>query len=141
SDIAGLQLENKALPPFVPKSMSLPELVRNHFAAYQDVYAYSFGFGQKMLLQTAAQRQQRARFIGLILVAGIALSLGVNLAITRSTRRHLVTVSTNIAQASDDVKAAATQLTSAGNHIATDANHYATAIERISSSLNEVTSV
>jgi hypothetical protein len=141
TDVAGLQLENKALPPFAPKSMTLTELVRNHFQSYQDVYDYSFAFAQKMLLGIAAQSQHRGRLTGGALLFGIALSLGVNLAITRSTRRHLVTVSTNIAQASDDVKMASAQLTSAGNHIAADSNHYATAIERISSNLNEVTSV
>jgi Methyl-accepting chemotaxis protein (MCP) signalling domain/Nitrate and nitrite sensing len=141
TDLAGLQLENQPFPPFVPKAVSLPDLVRNHFQAYHDVYAYSFSFAEKNLMAIARQRQQRAFFIGAILIAGIALSLGVNLAITRSTRRHLVTVSRSIAQASDGVHSASGQLTTAGNQIADDAGHYATAIEIIGTHLNEVSSV
>lgn len=141
TDLAGKQLEHAPLPPFAPKIGTLTELVRNHFRSYDDVYSYAFSFANETLMKIAQQRQQRAYTIGAALLAGIILSLGVNLAITRSTRRHLVNVSANIAQASDDVKAASTQLTAAGERISQDATHYASAIELISTNLNEVSAV
>jgi hypothetical protein len=141
TDLAGTQLERTPLPAFVPKTGTLPELLTTHFRAYESVYAYAFAFADETLMKIALQRQHRAYLIGTLLLAGIILSLGVNLAITRSTRRHLVTVSTNIAQASDDVKAASTQLTTAGERISQDATHFASAIELISTNLNEVSAV
>ncbi|MEO7411805.1 MAG: methyl-accepting chemotaxis protein [Opitutaceae bacterium] len=141
TDLAGLQLENQPLPTFVPKATTLPELVRNHFQSYQDVYGYSFAFADKKLRGVARERQQRAYLIGAVMMFGIALSLVVNLAITRSTRSHLVTVSRSIVEAADGVQSASGQLTSAGNQIADDANHYASALERIGSHVNDVSAV
>jgi hypothetical protein len=141
NEIAGKQLELTPLPPFVPKAQTLNELVDQHFKAYDDVYNYAFNFAEQTLMAIAHKRQQRAFLIGGSLLAGIILSLGVNLAITRSTRRSLTTVTNNIAQASDDVKSASTQLTAAGERISEDATHYASAIEKIGVSLSEVSTV
>ncbi|HEX2854444.1 MAG TPA: methyl-accepting chemotaxis protein [Opitutaceae bacterium] len=141
NDLAGKQLELTALPPFVPKAQPLAELIEQHFKAYDDVYTFAFNFADETLMAIAHRRQQRAFTIGGSLLAGIILSLGVNLAITRNTRRSLVTVTNNIAQASDDVKSASTQLTAAGERISEDATHYASAIEKIGVSLSEVSTV
>lgn len=141
TDLAGGQSERTAIVPFVPKTQSLDELLVNHFQAYDAVYAYAFDFGREKLMEIANQRKQRAYLIGASLIAGILLSLGFNLRITRGIRKHLVYVTNNIAQASEDVKLASTQLAAGGDHMAQDANRYAAAIDKISSSLHEVSNV
>jgi len=140
-DISAAQRDAEPLPAFIPKSGSVTELVQHHLAAYPSVYAYAFALADRELTAIAAERRRRSLLIGAALLAGIALSLGANLAITRNTRRSLVTVAENISQASDDVKAASTQLTSAGDHISQDATRYALAIEKISQSLSAVSTV
>jgi len=140
-ELAGTQRDNAPLPEFKPKSGTLPELVRRHFAAYEAVYGYAFSLADSQLQAVAGQRQRRAAGIGAALLAGIALSLGANLLITRSTRRSLLAVSQSIAQASEDVNEASSQLATAGDQISQDATHYALAIEKISQSLDHVSSV
>jgi methyl-accepting chemotaxis protein len=141
NDLAGTQAERTPLLGFTPKNQSVTSFIAGHFQAYEQIYAYAFSFSQNTLADLAAQRERRAFMIGAGLLGGICLSLGFNLAITRSTKRHLANVSNNIAQASDDVKSASTQLTSAGEQMSKDANRYASAIEKISSSLTQVSTV
>ena len=141
TELAGVQSERTPIPPFLPKTQTLDELLANHFRNYDSVYTYAFDFGRAKLMEIGEQRRHRAYVIGASLIGGILLSLGVNLRVTRSTRRHLVYVVNNIAQASADVKLASTQLTAGGDHMAQDANRYAAAIDKISSSLSEVSSV
>jgi len=141
TDVAGTQPEGKPLAAFTPKSLSAAALITRHFLAYETVYDHAFAVAEKTLLDIAAQRQRRALLIGAGLLAGIVLSLGVNLAITRSTRRDLVNVTKSIDQSSDDVQDASSQLTSAGDQITRDASLYASAIEKISESLGHVSKV
>ena len=140
-DISGTQLERLPFPEFKPKSKTLAELVAAHFAAYDDVYRYSFAFAERTLTTAAQQRRRHAFIVGGGLIAVIVFSLGVNLAITRSTRRSLAHVANNIDQASADVKSASSQLAASGNRIADNATHYASAIEEISARLGEVSTV
>lgn len=137
-DIATNLMENAPLTPFAPAQTSLAQTVQEHFQAYDEVYAYAFSFADKSLNAIAERRRHHAYLLGGGLLAGIFLSLGVNLAITRSTRRNLVTVSETIARDSDDVKTASTQLTAAGNHISKDATEYVAAVEMVASNLNEL---
>jgi len=139
--MSGTQRDGVPLPGFKPRSGSLQELVGRHFAAYQAVYAFAFSLADDQLLGVAAQRQRRAEGIGAALFAGIVLSLGANVLITRSTRRSLLAVSRSIAQASDDVNEASTELTTAGGQISRHSTDYAQAIDGISRSLDQVSSV
>jgi methyl-accepting chemotaxis protein len=140
-DVSETQRDGEPFPPFTPQTQTLTELFEHHFAVYPAIYASAFALGDAELTTIAAQRRHRALLIGAALLAGIALSLGANLAITRNTRRSLVTVADNISQASANVKAASVQLTAAGDHISQDATRYARAIEKISRSLNQVSAV
>jgi methyl-accepting chemotaxis protein len=141
SKVAGSQRDGSPLPAFKPKSGTVQELVGRHFAAYPSVYAYGFTLADSQLRAVAEQRQRRAGGIGAALLAGIVLSLGANLMITRSTRQSLRSVSHSIAQASEDVNEASSQLTSAGDEISHHVTNYAQAIDRISQSLDKVSSV
>ncbi len=139
--LSGIQRDGAPLPDFKPKSGSLQELVARHFASYQTVYAFAFSLADSQLLGVAAQRQRRAEGIGAALFAGIVLSLGANVLITRRTRNSLLAVSRSIAQASDDVNEASTELTTAGDQISCHSTRYAQAIDGISRSLDQVSSV
>lgn len=140
-ELAGTLRDRTPLPIFTPKTQTLPELLANHFQAFDRVYEFGFTEGDKHLRAVAADRGRYALIVGAALCALIALSFGVNLAITRSTRRHLAEVSQGIEQASDDVKAASLQLSSAGNQMSQDASEFAAGIEQISASVAEVSSV
>ena len=139
TDVACTQLERTKLPPFVPKAGTLAAMINRHFQSYAEVYDFAFSFGDKTLMDAARDRQRQAYTTGAFLLAGIGLSLGISLLITRSTRRSLVLVTQNIALASDDVKSASTQMAASGEQISKDAMHYAAAIDQISTSLGKVT--
>jgi hypothetical protein len=139
--VAGTQAENAPFPPFAPKALPLDEFIAGHFAAYPRVYAYGFGLADHELTQLEIQQQRRALALGAALLAGLGLSLGASLAITRSTRRQLVTVARNIDSASDDVQAASEELSAVGGQISRNAALYGTAIEKINASLSEVSAV
>lgn len=141
SDVSGTQVERTPLPAFTPKAGSLDAMIARHFRAYEDVYAFAFSLAEKNLAAAAALRRGHALFTGAGLLVGILLSLLLNLAITRGTRRALVGVSHRIADASEDVESASAQLTAAGGRLAQDAQGYATAIEKIGTSLDQVSSV
>ena len=140
-DLVATQQERVPIKAFVPKTQTLAELVQNRPQVYESLYRYCFNYGQETLLGIARHRQRRAFLVGGFLIAGIGLSLGLSLALTRGTRRDLVHVSANIAQASDDVQSASTQLTAAGEQMSRDANHYASAIEKINVSIGLVSTV
>jgi methyl-accepting chemotaxis protein len=140
-DVAGTQVDRAPLPAFTPKAQPLDAMIARHFGAYDDVYAFAFSLAEKNLAAAAAVRRRHALLTGAGLLAGIVLSLGLNLAITRGTRRALVGVSQRIAKASEDVEGASTQLTAAGDRIAQDAEGYAAAIAQIGTSLDQVSSV
>jgi hypothetical protein len=141
TDVAGTLRDGSALPEFKPKNGTLPELLKNHFDAYGRIYDYGFSEGEKHLLDIAADRRRHATIIAAVLLAVIAFSLALNLAITRSTRRQLTDLARRIEQASDDVKSASLQLASAGNQMSQDASEFAGGIDQISSSVAEVSSV
>jgi hypothetical protein len=138
ADVAGMQMEKEPLPAPPIKAASIAEVWERHFKAYPSVYEHGFRSGEEALLKAAALRRHRAYVIGGCLIGGIVFSLGVNLAINRSTRRALVSVTGNVADASGDVKAASTQLAQASTHISENAAQYASAIDQISDNLQQI---
>jgi hypothetical protein len=141
ADVAGTLRDNTPLPPFQPKTQTLPEFIAAHFQAYPRVYDFGFAEGAKQLHAIAHVRYRNATIGGAALLAVIALSLGTSLTITRSTRRHLTTVATNIEEASEDVKSASQQLASAGHQMSEDASSFAAGIDQISGNIAEVSNV
>lgn len=137
-DLAGTLRDGTAIPLFAPKALSLQELLTRHYDAYPRVYEHGFAAGEKSLLEIAAERRSHATIVAASLLGVIALSLGMNLAITRTTRRNLVQVAAQIEQASGDVKSASEQLTAAGNQMSQDASEFAAGIDQISSSVAAV---
>lgn len=141
NDLAGTLRDQTKITPFQPKNGTLAEHLSRHFASYQKIYDFGFAEGEKRLLGIAAERKRDATMIAAGLVLVTALSLGSNLLITRSTRRHLADVSSRIETASDDVKSASLQLAAAGNQMSQDASEFAAGIDQISSSVAEVSTV
>jgi len=133
--------ENTPLPEFHPKSQPLPAYLAGRIQAYEQVYDHGFASAEGNLAAIAGQHQRQALQIGGTLLGGICLILWISLAITRSTRSHLVSVSRNIETASEDVKSASLQLATAGEQIAQNATNYAAAIDLIGNSLTDVSSV
>ncbi|HVU36093.1 MAG TPA: methyl-accepting chemotaxis protein [Opitutaceae bacterium] len=140
-DLAGTLRDGAPLPVFKPKAGNLATLVANHFQAYARVYDYGFDRGITELRGIAAERRRHAMILGLALGAVLALSLGMNLALRRGTRRDLADVASRIELASADVKAASLQLAAAGNRMSQDASEFAAGIDQISGSVAEVASV
>ncbi len=140
-DLAGTLRDRTPLPEFKPKLGTLDELLARHFATYDHVYDFGFSDGMKQLGLIAAERRHHGLMITGGLLAVIALSLGMNLGITRSTRRHLTSVASQIENASDDVKSASHQLATAGHQMSEDASGFAAGIDQISSNVAEVSSV
>ncbi len=138
SDLSGVQPERTPFPEFKPKGRPLPEFIATHFAAYTEAYRYAFNFAAKTLADAEHERRRHALLIGAALLAGIAFSLAVNLAITRSTRRSLASVANNLDTDADEVKSASSQLTAAGDRMSADAARYAEAIDQIGTSLGHV---
>lgn len=140
-DQAGI-LAEKTTPPQPPlKEFNLHDLLDRHFAAYAEVYEHAFAEADKALLASARQQQRQAINMGVIIVATLIVSIGINMAITRSTQRTLLGVSQNLSNASDDVHAASEQLSSAGERIAGDTSNYAAAVDLIGSSVADVSKV
>lgn len=140
-DLAGTLRDRSPLPEFKPKVGTLDELLARHFATYDRVYDFGFSEGMRHLGAIAAERRRHGLMIAGGLLAVIALSLGMNLAITRSTRRHLTSVAGQIENASDDVKSASHQLATAGHQMSEDASGFAAGIDQISTNVAEVSSV
>ncbi|HVS54230.1 MAG TPA: methyl-accepting chemotaxis protein [Opitutaceae bacterium] len=137
-DISGSLPERTPLPPPKLKTTSPDALLARHFAAYERVYDFGFSHGEENLLAIAQQRRRHALIVGGALVAMIALSLGLNLAITRGTRRDLVRVAQNIEHASADVKSASAELAAAGDRMSQDAGQYAAGIDEIGGNVARV---
>lgn len=141
SDLAGTLRDNTPLPVFRPKSGTLAQLLSRHFATYDRVYAHGFHEGANTLAAAAAQHGRHALLVAGGLAAMLALSVLVNLMLTRGTRRDLDEVARRIETASADVKGASLQLAAAGNRMSEDASEYAASIDQISTSVGEVFTV
>ncbi|MFT3784360.1 MAG: methyl-accepting chemotaxis protein [Nibricoccus sp.] len=135
-------LGEKVAPPAPPlKEQTVTVLLENHFKAYEPVYAYAFAEADKALNVSAGQQRRQAINVGLSIVATIIVSIGVSLAISRSTQRTLFGVSQNLSMAAEDVHAASQQLSSAGEKVAKDTSNYAAAVDLIGMSVEDVSKV
>lgn len=141
ADLAGIQPENTPLNPLSLKGQSLADWTVAHLQNFERIYNHGFSAGETAVNAHAAQRRRRAYVVGVSLLLGMAASVALTLAITRSTRRNLAEVTKSVEVASADVKAASTQLASASQQISQDATQYASAIETISESLDQVSRV
>ncbi|MFT3867397.1 MAG: methyl-accepting chemotaxis protein [Nibricoccus sp.] len=140
-DQTGILAEKTTPPPPLLKELNLHDLLERHFAAYATVYEHAFAEADKALLAAARQQQRQAINMGAIIVATLVVSIGINMAITRSTQRTLFGVSQNLSSASEDVHAASEQLSSAGERIAGDTSNYAAAVDLIGTSVADVSKV
>ncbi len=75
------------------------------------------------------------------MIAGVVLSLGMGILITRSINRSLTRISSGLGEASDQVAAAAGQVSAASQSLAEGASEQAASIEETSSSLEEMSSM
>ncbi|MFT3780772.1 MAG: methyl-accepting chemotaxis protein [Nibricoccus sp.] len=139
--LAGTQMENTPLPPFVPKTnSSLAGYTNQHLQSFDKVFAFGFDVAQKEIGEIAHGHEVRAIVIGCVMIAGFILTVTVAIVIIRSTKGNLVNVSASIDSASEDVQSASGQLSEAGDRISRDATSYASAIEEIGASLNQLAS-
>lgn len=140
-DQTGVLAEKIAPPPPPLKEFNLHDLLDRHFAAYAAVYDHAFAEADKALVASAHQQRRQAINMGAIIIATLLVSIGINVAITRSTQRTLFGLSQNLSNASEDVHAASEQLSNAGERIAGDTSNYAAAVDLIGSSVADVSKV